>query len=388
MDMNYSIVRRIWRIIYPPLIFIAIQFVVVAVIIFALTVLLVFNSNVAGIPDYNTDFLVEEAVRYTTEHSISILFFSNIVSLAVFLPIWLKTRKRNRPVKNDNPAVTGLLVAGFFAAFNVIQMVVFALLDVMKYFPSYENVSDLYITDSFAIQLLAIGVAAPVVEELVFRGIIMNRLKWVPVWACVLIQGLMFGIVHLNVFQGLYAFVAGVLLGLVYLKYRSIVYVIVGHMAYNLTSVILSEFSEEIALVVILASVIVLPVCMVFLIKREKARTLITEEDMMAPPYYPQGQQTMYYPQGQWPQYYPQEQQSQYYPQEQQSQYYSQEQQSQYYPQVQQPQYHPQVQQPQYYPQEQQPQYHPQEQQPQYYPQEQQPQWPGQSIDEQERADP
>ena len=302
MDNNYSIARRIWRILYPPGVFLIIQFIVMGVIGFVAGIYIAADGTAGGMTITYIETIVGEAMRFSTEHSMLILLISNIICFAVFLPVWLKARQNLDPYKNDGPAVVCLLIIGLFAAFNVVQMVLFALTNVMDYFPEYGEVSELFITDAFIVQLVSIGIVAPVVEEIVFRGILISRMKWMPVWVSVLIQGMLFGLVHLNVFQGLYAFVAGILLGMVFIKFRSIIIVIAGHMAYNLTSVLLAEYASETTSGMILAlSAIVLPVCAVLTIKRQKARKLLTELDIMPPPVYSPGDPwSGYHPRDPW----------------------------------------------------------------------------------------
>lgn len=78
-------------------------------------------------------------------------------------------------------------------------------------------------------------VLAPIVEEIIFRGI---TLKWAQdftdkFWLANLIQALLFGIAHLNVVQGLYAFVLALILGYVRNKYKSLWASIFGHLVFN-----------------------------------------------------------------------------------------------------------------------------------------------------------
>ena len=290
MDTNYSIPRRLWRILYPPIIFVAVQFLVMGVVAFVSGISIAYDALQRGISISDSEYVLEEALRFAVEHSMLILLVTNLICIAVFVPIWLRTRKRADPFENDKPALACLLVVGLFAAYNIIQMMVFALTDVMKYFPDYEGVTEMLVTDSFWIQLLSIGLVAPVAEELVFRGILITRMRWLPAWAAVLVQGVLFGLVHMNLFQGLYAFVAGILLGLIFVKFRSIIIVIAGHMAFNISSLLLSEFaSERGAGVVVVASVILLPLCAVFTIIHKKARRLPVMRDIMPPPVYPAG---------------------------------------------------------------------------------------------------
>ena len=84
---------------------------------------------------------------------------------------------------------------------------------------------------------LAVGVFAPVAEEMLFRGAILRRLLDVMdgrrAWLAIAVTAALFGIVHLNLAQGLNAFVLGLLLGWMYVRTRSIVPGIVFHLANN-----------------------------------------------------------------------------------------------------------------------------------------------------------
>jgi len=278
---NYSVGRRIWRIVYPPLLFIAISVFVMATSIVVVFVSASLSEITGEMAVLDWDTITNEVLLALSKYAMHIQLITGIVSLAVFIPVWIKTSKSNTKYINEDPAAISMKVIGLFAALNILQVVLFTVTDIMQYFPSYEDIIDLLMTDSIVLQILAVGVVAPVIEELVFRGILLSRMNWLPAWLSVLIQGILFGLVHLNLFQGLYAFVAGILLGLVYLKFRSIIIVIIGHMAYNLASILLAEFaSEDVAGVVLISSIIVLPACAYMIIKHDKAQPL--ESDVWA----------------------------------------------------------------------------------------------------------
>ncbi|KAB7790642.1 CPBP family glutamic-type intramembrane protease [Bifidobacterium leontopitheci] len=78
---------------------------------------------------------------------------------------------------------------------------------------------------------LYIGLVAPVVEEMVFRGVLMRGLKPIGRNFAILTSALMFGLFHDDVVQGTFAFCLGLLLGFVAMEY-SLVWSIVLH-AFN-----------------------------------------------------------------------------------------------------------------------------------------------------------
>ena len=82
---------------------------------------------------------------------------------------------------------------------------------------------------------------APFCEELVFRGVTMHQAKkCLPFWAVNLLQALLFGIFHMNMIQGIYAFCLGLVLGYVCNRGGSIYYSLLLHMLFNFWGTVLS----------------------------------------------------------------------------------------------------------------------------------------------------
>ena len=58
-----------------------------------------------------------------------------------------------------------------------------------------------------------VGILAPVCEEVVFRGAIFGGMKKEGnIFKAVMVSGLLFGLLHMNINQASYAFVIGILL--------------------------------------------------------------------------------------------------------------------------------------------------------------------------------
>ncbi len=92
---------------------------------------------------------------------------------------------------------------------------------------------------------LMIAVAAPILEEWLFRGIILKALlkKYSP-WKAILISAVVFGVFHLNPWQFLYATVLGIYLGYIYWKTGSLFYPILIHWLLNSTAFIAGQFQD------------------------------------------------------------------------------------------------------------------------------------------------
>lgn len=87
---------------------------------------------------------------------------------------------------------------------------------------------------------LSIGLLAPLVEEMVFRGAILRSLlRQQPVWVAVAISSLLFAVAHLNPAQMPHAFVVGLLLGWMYWRTGSILPGLAYHWTNNTVAYVL-----------------------------------------------------------------------------------------------------------------------------------------------------
>lgn len=86
-------------------------------------------------------------------------------------------------------------------------------------------------------------VLAPVLEEMLFRGIILRSfLQQYGRWTAILFSAAIFGVAHMNLYQFLVGLVLGSFLGWLYQRSRSLLPCIILHMAYNSTLTLLEQF--------------------------------------------------------------------------------------------------------------------------------------------------
>lgn len=96
---------------------------------------------------------------------------------------------------------------------------------------------------------VAIGLMVPIAEEIVFRGAIQHTLqvalgKRYP-WIAIVISALIFGFIHLNLAQGVHAFVIGLLLGWMYYRTGSILPELVFHWVNNSVAYLMFNLLPE-----------------------------------------------------------------------------------------------------------------------------------------------
>ena len=103
---------------------------------------------------------------------------------------------------------------------------------------------------------LVIGLIAPIVEEVVFRGAILRALlEWGKenmsegikgVWTCIIISALLFSIAHFNPAQMPHAFVIGCILGWMYWRTGSIIPGIMFHLTNNTVAFVIAGMFPDI----------------------------------------------------------------------------------------------------------------------------------------------
>ncbi len=81
---------------------------------------------------------------------------------------------------------------------------------------------------------LMVGILAPIIEEIIFRGVLLDKLRLYGDKVAIWVTAIAFGLFHLNTSQSIYATALGVLLAYVALKTNRIKYCIILHMAINI----------------------------------------------------------------------------------------------------------------------------------------------------------
>ena len=89
------------------------------------------------------------------------------------------------------------------------------------------------------VSLFIVSVLVPVVEELLFRGFFYDSINLLSNHiVAIIITSILFGLIHLNIEQGIYGFVAGLFLGYIKYKYNRLSYTIFMHLLMNFSSIV------------------------------------------------------------------------------------------------------------------------------------------------------
>lgn len=107
---------------------------------------------------------------------------------------------------------------------------------------AYQDVARQQYSVAFGAGAVLFGLISPVAEEIVFRGLIFNRLRrFYGAAAAVIVSGLLFGVYHGNLVQGVYGGCMGMLMAYVYLRLCGFFYPCLFHAAANLAVFALAQ---------------------------------------------------------------------------------------------------------------------------------------------------
>jgi len=114
--------------------------------------------------------------------------------------------------------------------------------------PMSDYIKEIYLelaTNNSLLSYLVIVIAAPFLEELIFRGIILDGLlRKYSALKSIVISSFLFGFVHLNPWQFIAAFIIGCFAGWVYYKTRNLFLPILIHMTNNFLSFLGMHFMD------------------------------------------------------------------------------------------------------------------------------------------------
>ncbi len=98
--------------------------------------------------------------------------------------------------------------------------------------------------DNYSVLLLLYAILiGPICEELTFRGLTLGFAnRALPFWAANVLQAFLFAFLHMNMLQGTYTFLIGLVLGYVLYKSGNILLTIIIHVLFNFVGLILGNY--------------------------------------------------------------------------------------------------------------------------------------------------
>ncbi|NLX64658.1 MAG: CPBP family intramembrane metalloprotease [Clostridiaceae bacterium] len=132
-------------------------------------------------------------------------------------------------------------------------------------------------------QIISVVFFAPVLEEVLYRELITKSLQnGMPKTAAILIQALLFGIMHGQLLWICYSTLLGILLAVIKLKYNSLYACILVHLSFNSTNYLLKPFYDRFHVniyigILLFASSLVISVFMAVRIFRKRITVFLQE---------------------------------------------------------------------------------------------------------------
>jgi membrane protease YdiL (CAAX protease family) len=180
------------------------------------------------------------------------IMLSAITSLGVYYLIYKKRNKSLIEVCNFskvNFKSVGLAAIIGIAYSLFVRYILFLVSKSSTFAETYNKYGEMmkWITNYDILNILTVVLIAPVVEEVLFRGMIFNELlQNISLVSSIIIQALLFGLYHMNIIQGLYAFVMALFLGILYYRFKSLWVPIIFHSAFNAVGIINSNLFQSI----------------------------------------------------------------------------------------------------------------------------------------------
>jgi uncharacterized protein len=222
------------------------------------------------------DEFVEQVESNVTFNVVAIIATMSVFAVAAIVPATMSTEPWRRRL---SLRPSGLSLASLIVAFVGVVAIAFCFLAAeglgwVGESDVFKGLDELVRNASWpelAALVIAIGILPGICEELLFRGYIQTRLcrRWGSV-AGIVITSLMFGVMHMDVVQGIFAFFMGLYLGYLTWQTGSIYPAILCHAGNNCLSTLASRrdaepLTEDAGLGTLLIGAAVVALCVVAL---------------------------------------------------------------------------------------------------------------------------
>ena len=238
---------NIWRIVCYPIIYFAFQMLTAFVWSVVIGVYLAADAAFKG-REIETEELAREITSALQSQITLIALFSLCLTLLVIWLFMRKEWKRESFWQKVPPAPAALVLCAFLGPpLNMFTSGAIYFTRLTEIFPGYEELISGVLGNNIFLEIITVGVLAPVAEEIIFRGIALKRLRGLNLKLplALFIQAFLFALIHGNVVQGVYAFVFGIVLGLLYVWFDTVWAPVAAHTAYNSFAVTLSSLTEQ-----------------------------------------------------------------------------------------------------------------------------------------------
>lgn len=237
-----NLLIKIWKIIYPVMIYFLISNIIAFVFMMIEAMREVLANQSAAANSYQLAQTLYDSINTNALVLTGVAQVVTIPVIAILYRLDVKHFPESVAKKNNATAYVCLFLLAAVSCIGFNNMI--DLSHISEYFPGYEETAKILYGSNIYIELAVTVLLAPLIEELIFRGMVYRRIA--RYWnknIALLASAVLFGIYHGNVVQGVYAFLLGLILAYLYEKFGTIKAPILAHGFANLVSVALTETS-------------------------------------------------------------------------------------------------------------------------------------------------
>ena len=232
MENSLKYIKNIFKVLIWPIIFSIGTFLINYIFV------AIFNSKEQGTMT-NNEFIKyvstleyqEKLNNYINSKSLLIILITAIIFIPILYRVFKKYREKNK-FKLKDIIVSIVLGITLSLTYNII---LFGLNNLYHFTNKFE-VS----TIPIIIQIICSGILGPILEELVFRGIVYNKLKtFNKPMISIILTSVIFALFHSNIIDAIYAFIVSFILIYIYEKYKTLKAPILMHISLNTTIILM-----------------------------------------------------------------------------------------------------------------------------------------------------
>ncbi len=270
--------RGFFYIITPLLIYIGINIAVSISFVMWAQLRIFVDSSVTSAQEF-----YDKVYEIIINSQMLIMLVTNFVCILVFaLMFAFSDRKRHDALYVNKLGFKGVLSAVILgAACYLLVYTIIILLDpfIPEIIQQNNDMINSYLTVDW-LSIFVITITSPVCEELLFRGLLFNRIRETrSIPNAVIVSGIVFGLMHMpNYLQMIYAAFLGMAMAWAYFKYENILVPVIMHIVFNAFNFIPVSYliSTDIGLCIYCVIVVVLAAA-AFNILRKKPHASLKE---------------------------------------------------------------------------------------------------------------
>jgi membrane protease YdiL (CAAX protease family) len=238
-----SVIGKIWWIIYPALLFYGINLVVQMIVAIVVMVVGMANGSIAAgsMPDLSYESSLMQTILYT---STIVGGFATIILGLLFIKRDRKVHGLVRDKLQKSSALSWVAIVIICVCLLWISDGITLLTN--DFSPAHQQTIDLLSAMGRWYYVVFAVIFAPLTEEIFCRGLIFKRIRsFMGFLPAAIISGAIFGIMHMNIVQGIYATLIGVIFAYIYEKKQSLFATIIAHLIVNGTNAALMFLPEQ-----------------------------------------------------------------------------------------------------------------------------------------------